>query len=522
MAKIPHALIIMDGIGWHEEQTDAHHPHNAVLKAHTPNLDTLIATCPNARIVSYGQDVGLPVGQFGNSEVGHMNLGAGRILYQDISKIDHAIATGEFFSNPILTTIDGAKNVHVIGVLSDGGVHGHINHIIACAKLASDLGACVHIHAILDGRDTPPKSALQFVKTLENALSAINADKGKNIANLATIIGRFYAMDRDNRWERVQSAYDLWVHGKGVAADSAISAIEQAYADGQSDEFIHGYILPNARTMQDGDALICTNFRADRARQFCHALLDKDFTSFARRQAPQFSQFITFTRYSDELVAKGACVAYEKDNPKNTLGEYLASCNKTQLRIAETEKYAHVTFFFSGGQEAPFAGESRILIDSPKVVTYDLCPQMSAYAITDALVKAIESGEFDALIVNFANGDMVGHTGDLAAAITAVETVDECLGRVIQAIKRANGRALITADHGNCELMYDSDTGQAHTQHTLFLVPIIGVGIDGVLKNGRLCDVAPTFLTMMGLDIPQDMQGNNLWHSNTPSSNALK
>lgn len=520
MAKIrkkPHVLVIMDGIGERDDDKD-----NAVKIAHTPTLDDLKKNYPYGLVSASGIDVGLPLGQFGNSEVGHMNLGAGRILYQDITKIDAAIDDGTFFANEALRQTVGAAiacdgAVQVLGLLSDGGVHAHQNHMIAICRLALASGASqVYVHAFLDGRDTPPKSAKGYLSWFNDALETLNQEFA-GTAKLASIVGRFFAMDRDHRWERIQQSYRLLVMGEGVTATDADQALALAYERGESDEFVHPTLIDDNGIICDNDAVIFANFRADRARQLSQALLlnDNDFDGFIRNVQPSLAAFASLTHYSDELSQhKKVAVAYPPDGIKNSLGEYLSLMGKTQLRLAETEKYPHVSFFFSGGQETPFAGETRIVVESPKVETYDQCPQMNARGITDVLLEALDRQDYDVLVVNYANGDMVGHTGDLSAAVCAVETVDSCLGEVVSKVLALDGDLLVTADHGNCEQMFDYESNQPHTQHTTELVPFIYVSkkTDGVYvrEGGKLCDIAPTILELLGLDKPSQMSGNSL------------
>ena len=449
----PYVLIILDGFG-HSETSDS----NAIKAAHMPNWQQILQENAHGLISGSGEDVGLPDGQMGNSEVGHMNLGAGRVVYQDFTRVTKSIRDGDFFSNPAITSaVDKAiannKAVHIWGLLSQGGVHSHEDHLHAMVKLAAEHGAQhIYVHAFLDGRDTPPKSAKPSIEKLDAALRATG--KGR----IASIIGRYYAMNRDNRWERVEQAYRLMTEGVAErTASTALAGLEAAYQAGESDEFVKATAIigegEQAAIISDGDAVVFMNFRADRAREISKAFVDEDFTGFSRQVRPQLADFVMLTQYSASIKAS---VAYKPENLTNTLGEYLASLGKTQLRIAETEKYAHVTFFFSGGREELYAGEQRILIPSPQVATYDLQPEMSAFEVTDKLVAAIKSGEFDALICNYANGDMVGHTGVFDAAVKAVEALDVCLGRLYQAIKETGGEMLITADHGNVEQMMDS------------------------------------------------------------------
>ena len=518
--KVPHVLMILDGFGYREDDKD-----NAIAAATTPNFDKLYQTYPHWVISASGEDVGLPNGQFGNSEVGHMNLGAGRVLYQDSTRISSELESREFYKNKaFVDAINAAKemegNVHIMGLLSDGGVHSHQDHIEAMCHAALVHGAgCVYLHCFLDGRDTPPKSADKYINRLREYLNKLNAHyEGK--VQIASIIGRYYAMDRDKRWDRVQKAYELMTEGKAERmATRADGAIQAAYKARETDEFVspttvieHG---ETPFTINDDDAVIFMNFRADRARELAQAFVlpDYEFSGFARSKQPRLSAFVMLTKYSDELEANAkTSIAYYPTALTNTLGEFLADNNKTQLRIAETEKYAHVTFFFSGGQEELYEGENRILIQSPDVATYDLKPEMSAPEVTDKLVEAIESGKYDVLIVNYANGDMVGHTGVFGATVKAVETLDECLGRVVASVQKMSGHMLITADHGNCEQMHDYDNGQVHTQHTTEHVPLVYVGDKPVQirTGGRLCDVAPTLLMIMGLTPPKEMTGINL------------
>lgn len=508
--KRPTVLVVLDGWGYREASKD-----NAIANADTPVWDRLWREAPHTLVSSSGRDVGLPAGQMGNSEVGHMSLGSGRVVYQNITRIDKAIEDGSFFDNPVYTGgVDSAvKNggaVHVMGLLSPGGVHSHQEQIFAALRLAARRGAKqVYLHAFLDGRDTPPRSA---AASLEKA-DGVFAELGRG--RTASICGRYYAMDRDNRWDRVEPAYRLLTEGAGqYAAANTATALEDAYAREESDEFVKPTaIVPEGGEpafLRDGDAVLFMNFRADRARQICHALVDDDFDGFERRARPQLSAFVTTTEYAADLKVP---VAFPPESLSNVLGEYLASEDKTQLRIAETEKYAHVTFFFSGGREALFAGEDRELIASPDVATYDLKPEMSAPEVTDKLVAAIRSGKYDFIVCNYANGDMVGHTGVYEAAIKAVETLDECLGRVEAALLEVGGQALVTADHGNCEQMVDYDSGQNHTQHTTELVPLVYIGREPVSLDpagGILADIAPTLLGLMDLRQPAEMTGRNL------------
>ncbi|UVE18206.1 2,3-bisphosphoglycerate-independent phosphoglycerate mutase [Pseudomonas sp. LS44] len=501
----PLVLIILDGFG-HSDSPE----YNAIHAARTPVYDRLRATQPHSLISGSGMDVGLPDGQMGNSEVGHMNLGAGRVVYQDFTRVTKAIRDGEFFHNPTITgavdqAVAAGKAVHILGLLSDGGVHSHQDHLVAMAELAAQRGAeKIYLHAFLDGRDTPPKSAKPSLELLD----ATFADLGKG--RIATIIGRYFAMDRDNRWDRVAQAYNLIVDSQAeFAAATALEGLQAAYERGESDEFVKATRIGAAASVEDGDAVVFMNFRADRARELTRAFVEPDFQEFARARQPQLAGYIMLTQYAASIQAPSA---FAPSSLNNVLGEYLEKCGKTQLRIAETEKYAHVTFFFSGGREEPFVGEERILIPSPNVATYDLQPEMSAPEVTDRIVEAIEQQRYDVIIVNYANGDMVGHTGVFAAAVAAVECLDGCVGRIVAALDKVGGEALITADHGNVEQMEDECTGQAHTAHTCEPVPFIYIGKRAVLlrEGGVLADVAPTMLTLMGLEKPVEMTGTSI------------
>ncbi|MDR8525818.1 2,3-bisphosphoglycerate-independent phosphoglycerate mutase [Shewanella fidelis] len=505
--KRPLALLILDGWGYRENTQK-----NAVFHANTPVLDQLNAKYPNSLISGSGLDVGLPDGQMGNSEVGHINIGSGRIVYQELTRIGKSIADGEFDNNPALTAaIDAAMKadgaVHIMGLLSPGGVHSHQDHIEAMCKLAVSRGAKkVYLHAFLDGRDTPPRSAKSGLAHFEELF------KNLGTGQIASLIGRYYAMDRDNRWDRVSQAYELITEGKGLhQAANAIEAIEAAYARDENDEFVASTVIPDAEgniaKLADNDALIFMNFRADRARQITRSFVEPDFAGFERNVTPKIN-FVMLTEYAADIRAP---IAYPSSDLVNTLGETLQNRDLTQLRISETEKYAHVTFFFNGGKEEPFKGEDRILIQSPKVATYDLQPEMSSTELTDKLVAAIESTDYDVIICNYPNGDMVGHTGNFEAAVKACEAVDTCIGRVVEALEKVGGECLITADHGNAEQMTDETTGQAHTAHTSELVPLIYVGRDAEIETGgRLSDLAPTMLTLMGQDVPAEMTGRSI------------
>ena len=501
----PLVLIILDGFG-HSDSTE----YNAIHAANTPVYDHLRATQPHSLISGSGMDVGLPDGQMGNSEVGHMNLGAGRVVYQDFTRVTKAIRDGEFFDNPAITravdqAVSAGKAVHILGLLSDGGVHSHQDHLVAMAELAAQRGADkIYLHAFLDGRDTPPKSAQASIELLDTTFARLG--KGR----IASLIGRYFAMDRDNRWDRVEQAYNLIVDGQGqFNAASAIEGLQAAYARGENDEFVKATTLGNPVKVEDGDAVVFMNFRADRARELTRAFVEADFQDFPRARLPQLAGFVMLTQYAANIPAPSA---FAPASLTNVLGEYLAKNGKTQLRIAETEKYAHVTFFFSGGREEPFEGEERILIPSPNVATYDLQPEMNAPQVTDRIVEAIEQQRYDVIVVNYANGDMVGHTGVFEAAVKAVECLDNCVGRIVAALDKVGGEALITADHGNVEQMEDVCTGQAHTAHTCEPVPFIYVGKRrlSMREGGVLADVAPTMLTLMGLPIPAEMTGTSI------------
>lgn len=506
-SRLPTALIILDGYGDNPASDN-----NAIFHAKTPVMDRLRAEYPTSQIHTDGMHVGLPEGQMGNSEVGHMNLGAGRVVYQDFTRVTQAISDGSFFENPtLIAAVDAAiakqGAVHLMGLLSSGGVHSHEDHLFAMAELAVKRGAKqVFLHAFLDGRDTPPRSAQASIEAADRKFKALG------VGRVASLIGRYFAMDRDNRWDRVEKAYNLLTLGQAdFNADTAVAGLEAAYERGENDEFVKATAIGLPCQIEHGDAVIFMNFRADRAREITRAFTEADFNGFARRAWPRLSSFVMLTQYAEDISAPAA---FPPANLSNTLGEYLANLGKTQLRIAETEKYAHVTFFFSGGREEPFAGETRLLVPSPQVATYDLQPEMSAVEVTDKLVAAIHSGEYDAIICNYANGDMVGHTGDFDATVKAIEVLDECVGRVVAALQAVNGQGFITADHGNAEQMLDETTGQAQTAHTTFPVPLIYLPPKGVkarlLDGGRLSDLAPTLLKVMGLEQPPEMTGKTL------------
>jgi 2,3-bisphosphoglycerate-independent phosphoglycerate mutase len=495
--------LILDGWGHREEREN-----NAIAQAQTPNWRQLLATYPHTLVETHGLNVGLPDGQMGNSEVGHMNIGAGRIVYQDLTRIDAAIADGSFFHNAALLSActmvkKSGGTLHVFGLLSPGGVHSHENHIFAMLDLAVAQGVeRIAVHAFLDGRDTPPQSARASLEKLQAKCIALGN------ARIASVSGRYYAMDRDKRWERVRLAYDAIADAQSVYhADTAIAALDAAYVRGETDEFVKPTVISASNRIVDGDAVVYMNFRADRARQLTQTFVDPVFAGFPQVRKIHLSAFVTLTQYSDDL--KATAVAYPPQSLVNSLGEYLAGLGLKQLRIAETEKYAHVTFFFSGGREEPYVGEDRILVPSPKVATYDLKPEMSCPELTDKLVAAIQSKKYDFMVCNIANADMVGHSGKLDAAIKAAEAVDAALGRLTAAIRASGGEMLITADHGNLEQMR-ADDGQPHTQHTVGPVPLVYVGRKAMLQHGALRDLAPTVLTLMGLPLPPEMTGQSL------------
>jgi len=518
-------LVVLDGFG-HRDALE----HNAIAAADMPNWRRLLATAPHTLISASGTDVGLPPGQMGNSEVGHMHLGAGRVVLQDLSRIDRAIREGEFESNRALNglftkLLRSGGALHVIGLLSPGGVHSHEEQIFALLRMAAAKGLRrVYFHAILDGRDTPPRSALPSLEKAQALLSSLG------VGCIASIVGRYFAMDRDQRWERIERAYRLYAGGassgtssgakNGVApmrAQSAVQALELAYERGETDEFVQPTVVAqtdeSAVGLTPDDGVVFMNFRADRARQLTRALTSPEFQEFERHIFVPLRGFVTLTRYADDIDAD---CAFSPPELANTLGEYMASLGKRQLRVAETEKYAHVTFFFSGGREQPFAGEERSLVPSPKVATYNLLPQMSAVEVTDRLVAAIHSRRFDLIVCNYANGDMVGHSGVFDAAVAAVETLDVCLGRLDAAVTETGGQMLVTADHGNVEKMHDAASGQPHTAHTCELVPLLYVGPKNLAleQGGTLADVAPTLLSLMNLRCPAEMTGRSLVRQN--------
>lgn len=500
----PLALIILDGWG-HSESTE----HNAILAANTPVWDQLWQHYPHMLINASGAGVGLPGEQMGNSEVGHLNMGAGRVVYQDFTRLGQAIQSGSFFENDTLTAavdqaVESNKAVHIMGLLSAGGVHSHDSHLHAMVKLAAQRGAQkIYVHAFLDGRDTPPKSAHQPIKDMDKCFDE------QGVGRIASIVGRFYAMDRDKRWSRVEKAYRLIAEGEATLhADNATEALDAAYAREETDEFVQPTIIGDAVKIEDGDSIIFMNFRSDRARELTQTFIEPNFSDFTRTRFIQLSQFVTLTEYKKDFDVP---VAYPAEKLNNMLGDYLSTLGLRQLRIAETEKYAHVTFFFNGGRDEPYEGEERILVPSPDVETYDLQPAMSAPEVADQLVKAIHSNQHDVIICNFANADMVGHTGNFDAAVKAIETVDNCVGRIWSALKECGGEMIITADHGNAEKMQDEQGEQAHTAHTSNLVPLVYAGRDASCAElGNLSDIAPTMLRLMSLPVPVEMSQHQL------------
>lgn len=509
MSKKPVVLMILDGYGLNDNCD-----HNAVCEGKTPVMDQLMSQCPFVKGNASGLAVGLPDGQMGNSEVGHLNMGAGRIVYQELTRITKSIADGDFFEVPgFLQAVENCKKngsaLHMWGLVSDGGVHSHNTHIYGLLELAKRNGlGQVYVHCFLDGRDTPPASGKSFVEALEAKMKEIGVGK------VASVMGRYYAMDRDNRWDRVERAYNALTKGEGNHAESAVSGIQASYDKNTFDEFVEPLVVTEGgkpvATVKDGDSVIFFNFRPDRAREMTRAFCDDEFKGFPREKRLDLT-FVCFTDY-DETI-KNKLVAFKKEPISNTFGEFLAKNNMTQARIAETEKYAHVTFFFNGGVEEPNKGEDRILVPSPKVATYDLQPEMSAPIVCDKLVEAIKSGKYDVIIINFANPDMVGHTGIEAAAIKAIETVDACVGRTVDAIKETDGILFICADHGNAEQLRDYETGEPFTAHTTNPVPFILVNADPCYKlreGGCLADIAPTLIELMGMDQPKEMTGKSL------------
>ena len=500
MNKTPTVLVIMDGFGMGTPG-----PGNAVALANTPVLDRLFAENAHTTLSASGLDVGLPAGQMGNSEVGHTNIGGGRVVFQDLPRISRAIETGEFFKNPAYNKamddcLAKGSSLHLYGLLSNGGVHSTVEHLWALLKMAKDKGLTrVYIHAFLDGRDVSPTSGKGFVA------ECVEKCRELGVGKIATVMGRYYAMDRDKRWERLQMAYDAMVYGEGVQNPDPVAAVAQSYENGVTDEFVEPVVCDSEGTISNNDSIIFFNYRPDRAREITRAMVDPEFDGFPREFFP--TTYVCNTEYDASMP--NVLVAWPRIAVKNGLGEYLSSLGLTQLRIAETEKYAHVTFFFNGGVETQYPGEDRVLVASPKVATYDLQPEMSAYEVCDKCVERIKSGAYDVVILNFANYDMVGHTGVLPAAIKAVETVDECVGRVVDATMEMGGIAMITADHGNAEVMLQPD-GSPMTAHTTNRVPFILCGAGTELREGRLADIAPTILDVMGLACPPEMDGKTL------------
>lgn len=505
----PAVLLILDGWGHRSEKKG-----NAIACANTPHWDHLLKKYPHTLISGSGVDVGLPPGQMGNSEVGHLTIGSGRVIYQDLSRISHAIEDGSFFDNDVLKSVfektqQKQKAIHFLCLLSEGGVHSHEQHLFAALKMANALGCQkLFVHAFLDGRDTPPKSAQASLERLSDLLKTLDG------AKLASLCGRYYAMDRDKRWDRIQASFEAIVYGKApYQAHSALEALAQAYARNETDEFVKPTIILNTNdtpvTLQNGDSIVFMNFRNDRARELTSALISPDFNAFERGPFPQINEFVSLTEYDKTFDVK---VAFKPQSHQNVLAEYLQNCHLKQLHLAETEKYAHVTFFFNGGVEKPFRGEQRILIPSPKVATYDLMPQMSAFELTQCLTENILKKEFDFIVCNLANADMVGHTGNYEATLKAIEVLDECIGKIAQAVENASANLLITADHGNAEYMFNPENGQIHTAHTSELVPLVYVGDQKItfVSDGKLCDIAPTLLSLMGLPKPIEMSGHSL------------
>ena len=492
----------MDGFGVWDERAG-----NAIAAARTPNLDKIFAENPGCRLSASGLDVGLPEGQMGNSEVGHTNIGAGRVVFQDLPRISRAIEDGSFFENEAyIEAMDDCKErdgaLHLMGLLSDGGVHSHITHLFALLEMAKKRGlGRVYVHCFLDGRDVPPASGKGYVEKL------VEKCKEVGVGQVATVMGRYYAMDRDKRWDRVQRAYDAIALGEGIFEEDPAAAVQKSYDSGVTDEFMEPVVCAKGAQVRDNDSIIFYNFRPDRAREITRCFVDEDFQDVERKKGFVPVDFVCTTEY--DATMPNVTVAYPRQKLENIFGEYISKLGLTQLRIAETEKYAHVTFFFNGGVETVFPGEDRVLIASPKVATYDLQPEMSAYQVTEEAVKRIESGAYDVIILNFANCDMVGHTGVYEAACRAVTAVDECVGRVVEATSRMGGVSLITADHGNAERMADED-GEPFTAHTTNLVPFYIVGASVRLRDGRLADIAPTMLDLMGLEKPKEMDGETL------------
>ena len=517
MLAKPLVLVILDGWGHGDNSKD-----NAIAAARKPVWDRLWSQYPHTLIRTSGAAVGLPGHQMGNSEVGHLNLGAGRVVYQEFTRVSRSIKTGSFFTNATLTdavdlAVQNGRAVHILGLLSPGGVHSHEDHIHAMAQLAAERGAShVYLHAFLDGRDTPPRSAAASLAAVEAKFAELGA------VRFASMIGRYYAMDRDHRWPRIRAAYELITRGEAeFTAPDALAALKMAYDRAESDEFVKATSIRRQGEapvrVEDGDVVVFMNYRSDRARQITRPFVEPDFDGFDRIARPRLGRFVSLTEYNAEFDLP---VAFPPERLHNVLGGYLSKLGMRQLRLAETEKYAHVTFFFNGGVEEPFEGEDRILVPSPMVATYDLQPEMNASQVTDRLVEAVESRQYDVIICNYANPDMVGHTGNFDAAVKAIEAIDVCLGRILNAVQRAGGEVLITADHGNAEKMLSKETGQAHTAHTSNRVPLVYVGRPALLESGSLCDIAPSMLRLMDLPIPLEMTGHNLIDLNAEAITA--
>ena len=504
MSKSPIALIIMDGYGLTDNKKG-----NAIYEANTPYLDSYFKNYPNSQLLASGLSVGLPDGQMGNSEVGHTNIGAGRVVYQMLVKITKDIEDGVFFENKALkAAMESAKAndkaLHIMGLLSDGGVHSHIKHLVGLLEMANKMGLTkVYIHSFHDGRDVPPTSGVDFMQELVSETKRIGTGK------IATISGRYYAMDRDNAWDRVEKAYNAMVMGEGNTADDPVEAIKKSYDEGVTDEFIIPTVIDKEGMINEGDSVIMFNFRPDRARQITRTFVDPMFDGFVRKKGYFDLHFVCMAQYDAQMP--NVTVAYPPEQLNMTFGEYISKLGMTQLRIAETQKYAHVTFFFNGGEECQFEGEDRILIKSPDVATFDMKPEMSAPEVCDAVIKAIDEDKYDVIILNYANCDMVGHTGIMDAAVKAVESVDECVGKMVDKLLQKGGKAIITADHGNADCLVDPDTDDVFTAHTTNPVPMIVIGEGDVkLKDGKLCDLCPTMLDMMGLEKPEEMTGESL------------
>ncbi len=512
MAARPVMLVILDGFGWRDDAAD-----NAVRLARAPNFAALWSGSPHAFLSASGRDVGLPDGQMGNSEVGHLTIGAGRVIKQELVRIGDAVEDGSIANIPAFVTLIAALKrtggtCHLMGLVSPGGVHSHQDHAAGLAGHLSKAGINTVIHAFTDGRDTPPQSAGEDLKRLAAALPPG--------VRIATVIGRYFAMDRDKRWDRVSQAYAAMANGEGAHFETPGAAVQAGYDAGKFDEFIPASVIGDYTGMKDGDAILCFNFRADRVREILAAFIDPGFDGFSLPRKIALAATVGLTRYSDALAPFMRWL-FDAEHMDNILGGVVAKAGKTQLRLAETEKFAHVTYFMNGGQETPFPGEDRILVPSPKVATYDLQPEMSAAELTDRAVEAIGGGKYDMIILNYANPDMVGHTGDLAAAIKAVEAVDTGLGRIAAALNQAGGALIVTADHGNCEMMKDPNTGGPHTSHTTNLVPVVVMnGPESAIENGRLSDIAPSMLTLMGIPVPADMTGHSILHDSAPRAQA--